>query len=80
MIEDSRKDDGLATIYPLTEPLPACSDNEIDSTFIALDDWQSAIDRGITLDDFYKTFPQYSGGEGEVIYNSWKKAAGRMTR
>jgi len=58
--------------YPLTEPLEACTEDEINSAFDYMDEWAKNSGAEFTLEMFYSTHPHFSGGESEVIFNSWK--------
>jgi hypothetical protein len=60
--------------YPLLEPLLACEEKVINAAFDYLDFWSQVTWKSLTLEWCYEVFPQFSSGECEVIFNSWKKA------
>lgn len=64
----------MTLLYPLTEELQACTEEEINKAYGLLDEWQDVIERKLTIEDFYNVFPQFSGGESDVIFASWQKA------
>ena len=64
----------MATKYPLLEPLDACTEDEINAAFEYLDKLEEALDQPITLNFYYEVSASFSGGEANVIFESWKAA------
>ena len=69
VINGRREDEMLK--HQLLEPLLACTEEEINDAYEYMDDWTNNSNRDFTLELFYAIFPQFSGGESEVIFNSW---------
>jgi hypothetical protein len=60
--------------YPLLEPLLVCTEEEINAAFEYMDNWIDMDIGEFTLKLFWTMFPQFSGGESEVIFDSWMNA------
>ena len=60
--------------YPLIESLPACTEAEINKAFDYMDEWSNNLVTPFTLEKFYAVFPNFSGSESKVIFNSWSLA------